>query len=153
MKTNYNALTSDFLKKTNTTIEIYFIGFFINFDWQETETRPIFKIKLSNPKHSYIFKFYDSFANKEKMLDDPSFSHKNFKNYSPSNYNILACLVYCDYDNFKDFCLEFGYSNDSFKAYNIYTKTIEQNTNLKHLFTSKQLELLQFINKATNKKL
>ncbi len=65
---------------------------------------------------------------------------------SPDLYSILACLQKYDVGSFEDFCSEFGYDEDSRKAYNTYTAVKEEYMNMCSLFNDEELELLNLIN-------
>lgn len=66
--------------------------------------------------------------------------------YNPNAYDILASLSTCYSDSFEDFCFNFGYDEDSRKAYQTYKAVQEQELNLYKLFTHEELEQLAEIN-------
>ncbi len=78
-----------------------------------------------------VFEFTDSVNNtnlgKEPLLKD-----------------VLSCLV-MDFnskeDNFDEFCLNFGYSNDSIKSLNIFKAILKNAAKMDHIFGAK-MELL-----------
>ena len=66
---------------------------------------------------------------------------KNKKFKVPTAYDILSCLNVFD-GNFKDFCSDFGYDEDSIKANNIFKNVEKESNNLKMLFNDTELEQL-----------
>lgn len=78
------------------------------------------------------------------------FTHKDIEQLKeelkPSQYSILACLDVCQEDNFSDFCASYGYDDDSITAEKTYKAVLEQDRNLRKLFTIEELEQLQTIN-------
>ena len=60
----------------------------------------------------------------------------------PSQYDVLACLNLDNSEDFKDFCANFGYDDDSLKAHKTYKAVKEESQQLKMLFNDKELELL-----------
>jgi len=64
---------------------------------------------------------------------------------APTAYDVLACLQKYDVGTFEDFCSEFGYDEDSRKAFKIYKAVIREWKNVELLFTEEQIEKLQEI--------
>lgn len=63
----------------------------------------------------------------------------------PSAYSVLACLTkYNPYD-FNDFCMQYGYDNDSKKAEKTYNAVKEEWQNVQALWSDKEIEQLQDI--------
>lgn len=68
-------------------------------------------------------------------------------NYSiPTPYDVLSCLQKHDPGTFSDFCSHYGYDEDSRAAERIYHAVVNEFTQLKTLFTDKEMEQLQEIN-------
>ncbi len=63
----------------------------------------------------------------------------------PKAYEILTCLLPMSADTFEEFCSDYGYSSDSIAAERIYKACIEQDRNMRRLFTHAELEALQEI--------
>lgn len=63
----------------------------------------------------------------------------------PSAYSILACLDLVYDTNYEDWADNYGYDHDSRKGYKIYKACLEQDRNLRVLFTHEQLETLSEI--------
>lgn len=76
--------------------------------------------------------------------------HKKFDEYAdklkPGAYDILACLDQLYSDSFEDFCAEFGYDTDSRTAESTYNAMLEQDRQLRRMYTLDELELLQEVN-------
>lgn len=83
------------------------------------------------------FFFWGSIRDKEDS------EHRGMK-HKPTAYSILAGL-YSPVDSFKDFCANFGYSEDSMEALKTYDAVKEQNEKLESIFTSEELEALSEI--------
>ncbi len=84
------------------------------------------------------FFFWNSIAAKEAGRNSMTGEKK------PSAYDVLAGL-YMPVSNFKDFCGNFGYSDDSREAEKTYNEVIELNEKLESIFTPEELEALQEI--------
>lgn len=106
-----------------------------------------YSVTLSNKKHSYTFDFWGSIADKEKELNhDRNSYHKAGRKFYPNAYDILACISVGEFNDFEDFCFSLGYSTDSIKAEKTYKMLIEQQKELKKLFTEAQIEQINDIN-------
>lgn len=128
--TDYQKQAIDFLQATETTFKITFKDHDFYFS-EDKDTRDIYYITLRNSKHKYRFTFGQSVSN--------TGTH-------PTPYDVLACLQKYDVGSFNDFCNEFGYDQDSRKAYKTYKAVLKEWKNIELLFTPEQLELLQEIN-------
>ncbi len=135
-----------------------------------------YSVTLSNPRHKYTFDFWNSIKNAEILdlaisegtnnVTVRAFMRENHihayrqgtsitkamvleaieKIIEPNAYDILACLSPLSEDTFDDFCSSMGYNTDSIQAEKTYRACIEQDRNLRKLFTLEQLEALQEIN-------
>jgi hypothetical protein len=63
----------------------------------------------------------------------------------PTAYSLLACLQKSDVSTFKDFCSDFGYSDDSIRALETYRAVQEEFEKVRRFFTAAELEQLQDI--------
>jgi hypothetical protein len=61
----------------------------------------------------------------------------------PSAYSVLACLSVDYSDDFADFCSMYGYDTDSITAKKTYEAVIEQDRQLRRMFTLEELDMLQ----------
>jgi hypothetical protein len=143
-----------------------------HFEDDET-TRDIYTISLTRGSRNYTFEFGQSVMESQYYQDkiqgrtytlsggcrtgnysindiDKYKSGSNnltlVKGEEPSLYDVLACLTTYDPGTFEDFCSEFGYDEDSRKAYNTYTAVKEEYMNMCSLFNDEELELLSLIN-------
>jgi len=64
---------------------------------------------------------------------------------APTSYDVLVCLQKYDVGTFEDFCSEFGYDNDSRKAFTTYGKVCEEWEKVNAFFSSEEIEELQNI--------
>lgn len=70
------------------------------------------------------------------------------KGEHPTACDVLACLsgdVYC-LETFKEFCSEFGESEDSIKALQTFRRCLAFSKRLKSFFTAEEIEALSKIN-------
>jgi len=114
-------------------------------EWNTTqETSLLFKLKdlLEKRKIKSTSRIISSgwIVNPKKILQDINAS------ILPSSYSVLACMDVLYEDTFKDFCSSLGYDEDSKKAEKIYNACIEQDRQLRRIFTHEQLGQLQEIN-------
>lgn len=61
---------------------------------------------------------------------------------SPILYNVLSCVrsdFYCP-ENFPDFCVEYGYDEDSIKAQNIFNDCVKHARKLKSVIKPEEIE-------------
>ncbi|MCR4331052.1 MAG: hypothetical protein NUV49_04215 [Patescibacteria group bacterium] len=73
--------------------------------------------------------------------------YKKNPNFSaPSAYDVLAAIQKNDPGTFHDFCMDFGYDEDSRRAEKTYEAVKEEYTQLSRLFTDSELEEMQEIN-------
>ena len=63
----------------------------------------------------------------------------------PTSYDLICCLTKEDPESFEDFCSNYGYDDDSRKAYKIYEDVRAEWYKVKAFFTQKELELLKEI--------
>ena len=60
----------------------------------------------------------------------------------PTPYDVLATSQRRDPESFEDFCLNFGYDNDSLHAHFIWKSTTEQLESFRSFFTSEELKII-----------
>lgn len=133
---DYEKQAQDFLNKTNTTLEIEYIGHGHHFDDDEN-TRDIYRFTIKRDGRKYTAKFGQSIVNSGtstaafeysdsfKRSGDLFPRHKDKTAYkcfrtAPKAYDILTCLTKYDPSTFADFCNEFGYNTNSRKAESVY---------------------------------
>ena len=153
MKTStYAQQANDFLEATNTSLTIAFSHKGKHFE-EDKEDRNIYNVKLSNKKHTYCFTFGDSINNTRQMQN--ARTQAEMLKYKPTKYDILACLNVSYEDDFKGFCDEFGYEQYDYdnevnnflneSAFVTFKAVQKETENLKLLFSSDELEMLQEI--------
>lgn len=64
---------------------------------------------------------------------------KNKDFAEPNAYDILCCLTKSDPEDFKNFCANYGYEEDSIKALKVYEAVVKEYENLKMLFSDEEL--------------
>ena len=121
----YEKQAQDFLESTGTVLTVEYDGFRKCFP-NDKEKRAVFEFTLRRGEKEYKGTFGQSIAAYDK---------------EPTAYDILACLD-CWEGDFSEFCAEYGYSDDSISALNMYNAVIKQSEGLKKLFTFDELEKL-----------
>jgi hypothetical protein len=71
----------------------------------------------------------------------PSMSAKK----TPTAYDLLACIEKNEPGTFKDFCGDFGYSDDSMKAFDVYRAVQEEYAKFRRFFTAEEIAEAQEI--------
>ena len=69
-----------------------------------------------------------------------------WKKQSVTAYDLLTCIQKNDLGTFKDFCADFGYSDDSIKAFDVYRAVQEEYSKTRRFFTAAEIEELQEVN-------
>lgn len=133
----YQMQAINFLLETETTCDIVLVGQDVS-SWSKTAVNK-YSVTLKNKKHSYTFNFWDSIANTQAN-----------KSARFDFYSVLACLGFYTPESFDDFCAEFGYEfkneSDYIKAKQTHLDCLDQQRQLRKLFTAEQLEKLSEIN-------
>lgn len=126
---NYQENANSFATKHGIKLTVLSSRYGMHFV-DDTQSRYIFKLKLSRGKKSYTFDFGQSIASGSK---------------EPTIYDVLACLQKYDVGSFEDFCNNFGYDlyNDSYTG--IYKSVCKEFEAVERLF-SDILDELQEIN-------
>jgi hypothetical protein len=73
-----------------------------------------------------------------------SAKNKDFK--EPNAYDILSCLTKNDPEDFKNFCDNYGYDNDSIKATKIYEAVVQEWNEVQKIWNDQEINELQEIN-------
>lgn len=129
----YTKQATAFLATTNTRFMTKFSRYGLHFS-DDKECRDIFTCTLRNDRHKFTFKFGQSINESDGGGGNP-----------PSPYDVLTCLEKYPVYDFADFCANYGYNNDSRKAYKIYKAVKREWENVNKLFTESELELLREI--------
>lgn len=136
MEIKYEQQAANFLQETETLLTIEYCKhgkFFSN----EKTNRDIYKCCLKNSNGKYSFKFGQSV-------------YQSDGNTPPMPYDILSCLQNTDPETFHIFCHNLGYNRDSRSAFNTYKAVKREWENVKRLFTSEQIEILQDVQQFPN---
>lgn len=162
----YTKQAETFLKKANATCNIEFEGCTINRNWKEKVKRNFYNVVITTPRGSMSFTFWDSIYNTEiSKMTLEEYSVKRFKRRCihlsypesfkakkelkekkaaavPNAYAVLTCLTKYDPGTFENFCLDYGYDEDSRTALNIYLAVSNEWESLSRIFTAEQIEEL-----------
>lgn len=137
-ESEYQMQAVKFLLDTETTCDVVKLGL-SSTSWNKKAMVNKYAVTLKNSKHSYTFDFFDSINNTEKN-----------KSAKFDFYSVLACLSFTTPESFDDFCSEFGceFKNESeyIKAKSTHLARLDQDKNLRKLFSSDELDKLQEIN-------
>jgi hypothetical protein len=125
---NYQQQANKFATATGTKLKINRSEYGKHFA-DDKENRYIFNCTLTRNGKRYTFNFGQSIAA----------GHNE-----PTMYDILTCLTKYDPENFKFFCSEYGYNEDSIKALKTYKAVQREFKGVNRLF-SDVLEQLQEI--------
>lgn len=159
MDSKYNEQAEAFLKKTNTTLDVEYIGHGPFWD-DENETRDIYRFTLTRDGRKYSSKFGQSIVNSGTATAEYEFTKeakrmgeflpkaKNLarKRQKPTAYNILACLTKYEPGTLEDFCSEFGYDVDSRKAEKTYFAVQKEYKGVCLIWNAEEREQLAEIN-------
>ncbi len=104
-----------------------------------TQSPEFFKVQDFLKENSKDFKKITSFLMLRNLVDQVREAIK------PNAYDVLTCLHPMSEDNFADWCSSLGYDDDSISAERIYKACVEQDRNMRRLFTHDELEALQEI--------
>lgn len=132
--TDYQKQAIDFLNATSTAFTAKFSKNDYHFE-DDKQRRDIYHCTLKNKLHRFTFKFGQSTNNSTGYGTNP-----------PTAYDVLACLTKYEVNTFDDFCADYGYDNDSRKAFKIYKAVKREWENIKLLWSGEQLEQLREIN-------
>jgi len=111
-KSDYELQAKYFLTKTGTTLNIHHLMHGKYFP-DDKEKRAIYQFVLKRGDEVYTSRFGQSIDGTKKGV-------------MPTDYDILSCIEKYTYADFKDFCDNFGYDEDSRKAYKTYEAVKEQ---------------------------
>lgn len=132
----YEKQANDFLNNTGTTFNRNFLYHGPYFEG-EKDFRDVYEITLSRNNKTYTFKFGQSIAKSQAI--------NAARRTPPTAYDVLACITKYDPGTFDEFCLEFGYNNDSLTAMKIYHAVQDEYKNINALFhdVMEDLEAIQ----------
>lgn len=129
----YQEQAKNFCDKTNTNIYINFTDC-VKDPWQEGSNN-------WNNQYKVIIKR----NNKQMTITFTDSIHNTIYGKEPTAYDILACLTKYNPYSFEDFCLEYGYNEDSIKAYKTYQAVQKEYNNVIRLFDDVIEELQEIV--------
>jgi len=116
-----------------------------------------YKITLIRNGKSEDFKFHQSIMDSDwknydsrkiaslinsDFASDVRKTRETHKAKTPTKYDVLCCLQKYPVETFEDFCGDFGYDEDSRKAYKTYLAVHSEYAKMARLFSEKELEQL-----------
>lgn len=168
--TDYEKQALDFLAGANAKIDMRFVGRAVSrFEREKRVLRNLYDVSITTPLGSMNIEFWDSIRNtkitqmsveeyaKQRFkaaydcltVGDRIKAHKELKSMQaeakPTAYDVLASLPTYDSGGFEDFCAEFGYSNDSIRAFETYLACDKEYKDLRRIFGEAQLDKLREI--------
>lgn len=117
---DYHKQAEDFLKETNTVLKVKYLKYDKHFQ-DDKEMRNIYRITLKRGKKSYSFNFGQSINDTKEGIQ-------------PNSYDVLTCLTKHNPYNFHEFCMEYGYDEDSIKALRIFKAIVKEWEAVKRVF-------------------
>jgi len=141
----YDRQASGFLRTTGATIEKKYLKTGKHFA-DDTQDRDIYSIIIRRGNDAMQFDFGQSIQSTQERAEAMRKAMPFYPQaFAPSNYDILACLQKTDPGTLHDFCLDYGYDEDSKKAEKIYDAVVKEYKGLCRLFSDKELEAMQEI--------
>ena len=114
---------------------------------EDKEKRDIYKITITRDglPFKWVFEFGQSLINTlGYVYKARGKGQRVTKRTAPNEYDVLAAITKSDPGSFKDFCSEFGYSDDSIQAFSTYKKVKEEWIHVHALFGGILDELREF---------
>lgn len=103
---------------------VYITQSFTN--WDKDNLHDQYKIILKRNRKEMQFDFWASI-------------YQTQNNKKPNVYDVVACLEWYELGTFDDFCLNFGYDNDSIQAFNTYTECQKQQKELFDIISEEEI--------------
>ena len=130
----YDKQAENFLNDTGTEFKAKYLKNGLHFP-DDKDERDIYNITLTRKERNFkwTFKFGQSL-------------HSSYFKTKPTAYDVLAGLIKCDLDTFKEFCSSYGYDEDSRKAEKIYKAVVEEWNKITRLWDAEVIKKLQEIN-------
>jgi hypothetical protein len=140
-KSEYDIQAETFLGKFGIEINFKFIGLSVP-KWEDKKQtyHNHYWVTITRKGSSLVkpleFEFFDSISETQKP-------HRQ----TPSAYDILTCVSSDSYEyaNFKDFCENLGYNEDSRKDFKVWEAVQEAATNINAFFKPEEIEELREI--------
>jgi hypothetical protein len=140
-KSEYDIQAEKFLEKFGIEINFKFLGLSSpKWEDQKQKYHNHYWVTVTRKGSSLVkpleFEFFDSLAETQKPFRK-----------TPSAYDILTCLSSDSYEyaNFKDFCDNLGYNEDSRKDFKVWEEVQEQANNINAFFKVDEIEALREI--------
>jgi len=131
--TNYQQQANELLSSINVTFSAKFIKHDYHFA-DDKQERDIFTCTFKRNKTRFSIKFGQSINNSTGNGDN-----------LPTAYDVITCLQKYEIESFENFCLDFGYDQDSRKAYKVYMACCNEYDKVSKFFSCDEIELLQEI--------
>lgn len=102
--------------------------------------------------NSYADEEYSALGSKAYRNGEVMFKYRPGRGKPTQNpktvqaYDLLACITKNDPGTFKDFCGDFGYDEDSRKAFDVYLAVQDEYSKVRRFFTAAEMEELEAIN-------
>lgn len=129
-QTEYDKRANELAEQLGITLRVC-RKWFGSMPWDNKGTeRWIFNLDLCRGRYIYNLDFGQSLA-------------ANFA--EPTMYDVLSCLTKYNPGSFDDFCSDFGYDNDSIRAFKTYNRVMDEWLMIARMFSHEELELLREI--------
>lgn len=113
--------------------------------WDSIYNTEIMSMNLETYAEKRFKCCFDGLTSIERNLARQELSTKK-ENAVPTTYDVLACLTKYDPGTFENFCLDYGFDEDSRSAERIYFAVQKEYSQLSKLFTEEQMMELRDIN-------
>ena len=113
-----------------------------------------YRCTISGPERGHVaYDFWNSYADEESNFKrrNQTQPYESIQEHikrtkqpvkTPTAYDLLACIEKNEPGTFKDFCGDFGYSEDSMRAFDTYRAVQEEYSKTRRFFTAAELEEL-----------
>jgi hypothetical protein len=139
----------DFLKNTNSEIQIKYDGFKVRDIFNDNIPRDNYVVTLKNSEGRYDFTFTNSIAH-SRFTKQVGHGMLNPSFKVPNAYDILACLSIMSFDSVDDYISEFGIEINPAQDFRNAEKTFnliqQEEISLLRMYTSEEIEQLRDIN-------
>ncbi len=114
-----------------------------------------YRCTISGKDRGHVsFDYWNSYADEEF-----NYFREHLKDWTPASlklrkqpkrtttaYGLLACITKNDPGTFKDFCSDFGYDEDSRKAFDVYLAVQDEYSKVRRFFIADEMKELEEIN-------
>jgi len=131
----YEQQAQDFLQRNGITFKAVFKG----------DKCPLWDDDKHIHGDRYLITFTRTLTKKRFSLSFWNSLHDKENGIQPTPYDVLASITKYDPGNFADFCNEYGYDEDSCKAYTTFNAVLKEWQKVSTFFTEPEIMALEEI--------